>query len=1540
MAVKKSFRKIRKKLKKILKSRAVVTLAIIAGATLAFYVPQQVHSMEQQVGESTTGTNVSTVYQYYLLKDIGNHEDDTPWWDIVKKAKKAVTGALSGGNVTNINYSDMIQAASDENEAKTFVTAMVTLNGYNYLDTTSHGLEAIGGKIVRTVFGSILACFGLILDILVGIFSGLVSIMAKMNVIVLLGNFFVDTGKASPILSALGLTKDEFKKWLDFFLTIAATGIVILVVYMMRKGTVDQQASSKLKGRLVCLIGMPVIMAGGATVISDVMDISSNTFDVTPFEDYLLDTESWAKKSNFSLKQIGATSYDTDSYLDTSYNPYIANGMRATIAKGLAENSEYNKGFFKNTTLALGYMNGSTYDAMNYLSYECSNQSSTDKAKGSIVDFMKTFKTSSLTDFSHSYSSRGTRMEDWDGLDDGTPVANVKDDYIDDKKKLIVPKARLWCDRYIYGAKAQGDMDTYYKAKPSMEQAFAGAGGNHGQDFQFSDASMFYILSTKFDENGGTFFLSSKPTTGISSTISNFDSQRTSYYSVSMVGNPIMTTLILMTKPLVVLTVFIATFVAFLNVGIIDMNLKPFRAWIKGCTLGDINYGIASLYYVLGIVATIIAFTLVPLVIVDFLNEVMSLIGGLLSSNQGDGTTAFVSEIGFGIPVASQSIAAMALFYCYKKNVLKCRDKLTELLMMPWLWASDKGQRLEDSAGAMSGISDKAEKAHMDHRNKVNGVLERTAVGNTRIQRGLNKADEMLENATGLKGAGSFYANQLQGASRNILKARAGARSYQPVESDSVHSAEENAMNRVKTLGSAERIRETLSALANPENDWYEKLKNGIVDSVGNTDADKAFERDYEDMEHELEAQSREFDNDEFANDLDDYSDTLDNAEFDGTDENAERMLSDLDGEQEDLDERQIDSALNDEDEFDGNLPADEMTEQALKRSNRLVDKSIDSLYGDESDEQRNGRKKSLRDSYEDIAKLKPKELTDDDRKILDGAERKVARLKSEHGLTDSDARRIRGFYAVAKRAVLAGMDADSRQKYLKADSSNRALAEKSGLTNAEFEKLKSDQSVIDMLDEKKKANGGQLSAEDQAIRDDAVADMNRIAGKSSLNKADMAQLADNQHEINDAVLGTLESQEDKEAYVTAQTRFNALADKSGLDMKEIADYRKSAETVARLEDKTDRTPEEQVALNKARARLRELDSKSSLDEQGLKEMSGHAKTMEKLRLAGMSEHDRSVYMHANGQLDSLRNAKGMDSSDENELADAQTTISELKGRELTDEQKARLGRAQQNVAQFRSDARSRLDGNGKRIISDKELATFDREQEKLAKNSILKQNKAKKNIESEMLGRRQRGIDDRRKAVAERDVQKFRRQVQSERETVASVQNRRSELADKKAELERVHADWENDKARRKANAGDVATAQINGISQLSKSVLSTALAYEKNPTGSQAFTLQRQINKFNKTLDKVNGVNTKGIAKGLNKEVGSIIKNTPVTELNRSGDFTMNGQSLDGAGNGQAQFDLNEFMNQRMGSGVDIPKGNLDPDRKLQQRLDKLKK
>lgn len=1538
MAVKKSFRKIRKKLKKILKSRAVVTMAIIAGVTLAFYVPQQVHSMEQQVGDSTTGTNVSTVYQYYLLKDIGNHEDDTPWWDIVKKAKKAGIGALSGGNVTNINYSDMIQAASDENEAKTFVTAMVTLNGYNYLDTTSHGLEAIGGNIVRTVFGFILSWFGLILDILVGIFSGLVSIMAKMNVIVLIGNFFVDTGKASPMLDALGLTKDEFKKWLDFFLTIAATGIVILVVYMMRKGTVDQQASSKLKGRLVCLIGMPVIMAGGATIISDVMDISSNAFDVTPFEDYLLDTESWAKKSNFSLEQIGATSYDTDSYLDTSYNPYIANGMRATIAKGLAVNSEYNKGFFKNTTLALGYMSGSTYDAMNYLSYECSNQSSTDKAKGSIVDFMKTFKTSSLTDFSHSYSSRGTRMEDWDGLDDGTPVANVKDDYVDDKKKLIVPKSRLWCDRYIYGAKAQGDMDTYYKAKPSMEQAFAGAGGNHGQNFQFSDASMFYILSTKFDEDGGTFFLSSKPTTGIASTISNFDSQRTSYYSVSMVGNPIITTLILMTKPLVVLTVFIATFVAFLNVGIIDMNLKPFRAWIKGCTLGDINYGIASLYYVLGIVATIIAFTLVPLVIVDFLNKVMSLVAELLSSNQGDGTTAFVSEIGIGIPVAAQSLAAMALFHCYRKNVLKCRDKLTELLMMPWIWASDKGQRLEDSAGSMAGISDKAEKKHMAHRNAINGALERTAVGNTRIQRGLNKADEMLENATGLKGAGGFYADQLQGASRSLLKARAGARSYQPVESDSVHSAEENAMNRVKTLGSAERIRETLSSLANPENDWYEKLKNGIVDSVGNTDADKAFERDYEDMEHGLEAQSREFD-DEFANDLDDYSDTLDNAEFDGTDENAEQMLSDLDGEQEDLDERQIASALNDEGEFDGDLPADEMTEQALKRSNRLVDKSIDSLYGDENDEQRKDRKKSLRGSYEDIAKLKPKELTNDDRKILDRAERKVARLKSEHGLTDSDARRIRGFHAVAKRAVLAGMDADSRQKYLKADSSNRALAEKSGLTNAEFEKLKSDKSVIDMLDEKKKANGGQLSAEDQAIRDDAVADMNRIAGRSSLKKADMAQLADNQHEINNAVLGTLD-QKDKKAYVTAQTRFNALADKSGLDMKEISDYRKNAETVARLEDKTDRTPEEQVALNKARARLRELDSKSSLDEQGLKEMSGHAKTMEKLKLAGMSEHDRSVYMHANGQLDSLRNAKGMDSSDEKELANAQTTISELKGRELTDEQKARLDRAQQNVAQFKADAQSRLDGNGKRIISDKEMATFDREQEKLAKNSILKQNKAKKNIESEMLGRRQRGIDDRREAVAERDVQKFRRQVQSERETVASVQNRRSELADKKAELERVHADWENDKTRRKANADAVATAQINGISQLSKSVLSTALSYEKNPTGSQAFTLQRQINKFNKTLDKVNGVNTKGIANRLNKEVGSIIKNTPVTELNRSGDFTMNGQSLDGAGNGQAQFDLNEFMNQRMGSGVDIPKGNLDPDRKLQQRLDELKK
>lgn len=87
-----------------------------------------------------------------------------------EEGEKAGIGALSGGNVTNINYSDMIQAASDENEAKTFVTAMVTLNGYNYLDTTSHGLEAIGGNIVRTVFGFILSWFGLILDILVGIF--------------------------------------------------------------------------------------------------------------------------------------------------------------------------------------------------------------------------------------------------------------------------------------------------------------------------------------------------------------------------------------------------------------------------------------------------------------------------------------------------------------------------------------------------------------------------------------------------------------------------------------------------------------------------------------------------------------------------------------------------------------------------------------------------------------------------------------------------------------------------------------------------------------------------------------------------------------------------------------------------------------------------------------------------------------------------------------------------------------------------------------------------------------------------------------------------------------------------------------------------------------------------------------------------------------------------------------------------------------------------------------------------------------------------
>jgi len=177
MAGKIPLKKIKGKIKRFAKGKIAVGLAIALVGFLAFYVPQQANAVEQQADQ----TDVSTVYQYYLLKSVGaNSDSKVPFWDLVTKAKKAVNGALYGGNSTDINYSDMIQSSSDSKEATKFVSSMVTLNTFNYLQTTTMGVGAIAETAKRFVFGFILVVFGIVNDIVMSLFTGIIGLMKNM----------------------------------------------------------------------------------------------------------------------------------------------------------------------------------------------------------------------------------------------------------------------------------------------------------------------------------------------------------------------------------------------------------------------------------------------------------------------------------------------------------------------------------------------------------------------------------------------------------------------------------------------------------------------------------------------------------------------------------------------------------------------------------------------------------------------------------------------------------------------------------------------------------------------------------------------------------------------------------------------------------------------------------------------------------------------------------------------------------------------------------------------------------------------------------------------------------------------------------------------------------------------------------------------------------------------------------------------------------------------------------------------------------------
>lgn len=1293
MAGKIPLKKIRDKIKRFAKGKIAVGLAIALVGFLAFYVPQQANAIEQEVGATTDQTDVSTVYQYYLLKSVGaNADSKVPFWDLVTKAKKAMNGALYGGNSTDINYSDMIQSSSDSNEATKFVSSMVTLNTFNYLQTTTMGVGSIAETVSRGSYGAVLWAFGLVNDVVMSLFTGIIGLIAKFNVAVLIGSFIVKTDFVSQLGDALGLTPDVMKDWMNIFTSFILISIVALVGWMLRKGgsNIDQNAYNKLKNKILCFIGLPVVMAAGATIITEVADMTTDAFSQPVFARYLLDTKSWALKKNFSLSKAKADNISAggkNGYLDLEYNPYSGgdDSRIGQISSALWNNSEYNDGSpFPNVNLASAYMHSETYDGTTYLNYETSAQSS--GCPGSIYDFVKgkNFPTKDLTNFDKNISSRDHPKSEWDALKEEKPISKAKDDYVDDKGDLLVPKTRVWTDRYIYGAKNRGDLKSYYAQAPSLEQTFAGAGGNKGQDYYFSDASMYYILSTRFDDDKGTFFLSTKPTGSTQATISNFDSQRTKYYSVSMVGTPFLTVCIMLTAPLMSIFVFIAVLVCFLQIGIVDMNLKPFRAWVKGSVLGDLEYAMASLYYVLGITGTIIMFTIMPKAVVDVANTLLSAVGDLLSSAHASSdvmqtATSAMHVKGvlqlLGFPISLTAI----ILYC---KVPKFRERFNEILMLPWIWASTKGQQLEDSVSSAESAYDKWKGEKDKKYNEKVQKFARRATGDSYVQRGLNRASEKLEN----KGAfGKSMADKLRAGSdainsidRQVLENGARMHRFQAqgVNGDAYHSAAENTMQEIRSLGRTERMRKNLDSLFEGKNkdELEDKLAKHNKDLVSQSDEDKAITKGLDDAEDGLNKQNALLDEQEGIledsdgmDELNQYEDELNQQENESPDE----LENDLEDEQQAIDDAQIDEALEDEGDYGAVLPQNELTDESVANKKKAIARKLKGAGVNEEDA------KKLTESQAVIDKLGQKELSGEENQLLTKSKQTVSDMVQKHGLDTNSARQIHGFNATAKRALLKKLSTGDRSKFANAEETIKQLGAKSNLSADEFDRLKDNsQSLNAMVGTRIKKD------EDKAEFAESLNGSSAIMANSKLSSEEIDKLnADkrtidelSQKEANGTITDTERTQL-KDTY----DEYRGLVRKSGLSNGEIEAYNLDRGRMDALIGKNSMSQDEKNAYENARNEFTKLASGSGLSEKEIGSVSDGQKQMENLMLKNMNAGNRVRYQKANETFNTLADKSGFDLKQKaNFKANAQTIARLESKKDLTAEESSLLNEVKQ----------------------------------------------------------------------------------------------------------------------------------------------------------------------------------------------------------------------------------------------------------------------
>jgi hypothetical protein len=741
--------------KTLLKSKFIVILAMAL-----FWIAGTI-TINGQASQGDAFYKFSNVFQYYML-DNSKGDDMTQASNITEKDKKKTVASMgnlgSGGASGTFSYDDIVNSIDGKDRkkiAKSFCSEMATYSTFKYTSNQVQGFESIFQYLGKSLLMVILLPLGFVTDLLNLIVPAFISLVAKLNVITLLGNLYMKSDMGARTAKYFGVSIPDLKVFMDAALAFAISAILISVVLTIRKGNIDTRHSGKLKGRLFNLVALGIVVSGGATIIQDASQLVAKTkqFD-SGFAQYLIDDRSWAYNYNFtpSGNDTGAKNDikpGKGSYVDLSFNPYSDKGKARIHDINKDSSLAGGKKIFSNSALAYSYCANESFSAVDFINYKGSEASKykygqpgqkLDSLAGSYYEYAnKMAKNGDLNDVDQVFTGSDTKENK--GFDTKGPYKSAKDDYFKKEHSKIVWKTTpqvAYRDRFIYGVKSAGkNVDKYYKEDPSWEQIITTVGSSNG-GYGMANGSMYLILSTIFSETGGRYYIGA-PARGIMNSVPSFDSNRSNYNVVSMVGNPFFSIPGMISEPLIRVIVFLMAICAIEAIGLIEMNVKPAAAWFKGLFIGDIEYSYAFIIYSIGIAGTVLGLMVIPNLIVAIFTSAATLISVPIPEGvqTPQGSLSF-----FGFQLVIEAIVAVAMGILFLKSK-KFRDAMTDALIFPWSWASTTGERLERRVNPY-GAAVKAKSNEKRSKSKILKAMDDANANGDNAWKTIGKASRTL----------------------------------------------------------------------------------------------------------------------------------------------------------------------------------------------------------------------------------------------------------------------------------------------------------------------------------------------------------------------------------------------------------------------------------------------------------------------------------------------------------------------------------------------------------------------------------------------------------------------------------------------------------------------------------------------------------------------------------------------------------------------------------------------------------------------------